>query len=629
MGFHNYKFVRVYGLRGGLRGVLAALVMTLVGWIPATALAGSFDLGADTAVSYKLTLGYGVAMRTEGRSGALVNAEVNPLQLHLTLQDYLAGRAFDHTGLSNTINFDDGDRNFKAGSLVNNRVSGLAEIQVIHKNYGIVASGDGFYDQVYHHPNDNNSPETTNKTGPNNHFSSGARYYDGQRVRLLEAYGFADWSLGGESFLNVRAGKQLVAYGESLFFGGISNAQAPNDATKAFIPGAEVKDILLPLNQVSFQLGVTNDLSLVGTYQLNYHATEVFPVGDFYSIQDEVGPGGQFAYGSINPLNLDGCPGLLKFGPIDLSGLCNLGGIGGTLFNAPATINTARGPDIKPSNWGHFAVGLKYQLTPVTNVGLFYLRYADETPAVVLNAGYPVIGTLAGVPVTTQAFNLPEPTSYQVKYFDGIHLYGTSFSTVLGPLNVAGEVNYRDGQDVGVQAMVGGLLNPIYSRAKVGQVLTSAIAATNPGIFFDEINIVGEAGVIHVFSVDAIEQSPAIFPVGNGDQTMGSRTAWGFQVLALPKNHNVFSGIDITYPISFATIVKGNPAAQGLFGPLYAEGDQRVTVGVGATYLDNLEVGVGYNIFLGDATRTIRGSQLLQHPYTDRDNVTFSIKYNL
>ncbi len=616
-----------------LYATLSLMLLAALAWLPRTASAGSLDLGADTELSYKLTVGYGVAMRVEGRSGALVNAPVDPLQLHLTLADYQNGNAFNHTGLSNTINFDDGDRNFKAGSLINNRVSGIAELQLIHKNYGIVASGDGFYDQVYHHPNDNNSPQTANKDGPNNRFNDGARYYDGQRVRLLEAYGFADWSLGDESFLNVRAGKQLVAYGESLFFGGISNAQAPNDATKAFIPGAEVKDILLPLNQVSFQLGLTNDLSLVGTYQLNYHATEVFPVGDFYSIQDEVGPGGQFAYGSINPLYLDGCPGLLKIGGVDLSGLCNLGGIGGTLFNAPRTINSVRGPDIMPSNWGHFAAGIKYQLTPVTNVGLFYLRYADETPSVVLNAGYatfiPANPPVIPVPITTAVANEPVPTSYQVKYFDGIHLYGSSFSTVLGPLNVAGEVNFRDGQDIGVQAIVGGLLVPIYSRAKVGQVLTSAIAATNPGVFFDEINIVGEAGAIHVFDVDAISKAPAINPVGDGRQPMGSDTAWGFQTLIIPKNHNVFSGVDISYPVSFATIVKGNPAVQGLFGPLYAEGDQRVTLGVGATYLDNLEFGFGYNIFLGDATRTIRGSQLLQHPYTDRDNVTFSVKYNL
>lgn len=595
--------------------------------------ARSLDLGADTELTYKLTVAYGVAVRVEGRSGALTNGAVDPLQLHLTAQDFQNGTSFTHTGLPSTINFDDGDRNFEAGSLINNRVSGILELELKHNNYGLIFSGDGFYDQVYHQRNHNNSPDTVNKTGRYNHFSDGARYYDGQRVRILEAYGYGDWSLGGDTYLNLRIGKQLVAYGESLFFGGISSAQGPDDATKAFIPGVEVKDILLPVSQVAFQLGVTNELTLLGYYHLNFHETEVFPVGDFYSIQDEVGPGGQFAYGSINPAYLDGCPGLFQLPgvPADLSGLCQVGG-SGRLLGAPRTINSLRGPDIKPTDFGQYGAGIKYQLTTTFNLGLYYLRYADETPAVVLNQGYAAFipaSPIFPVALTTQIANEQVPVSYQVKYFDGIHLYGSSFSTVIGPLNVAGEVNYRDGQDVQVQAIIEGLLEPVYSRARIGQVLLSAISATNPGIFFDELNIVAEAEAIHVFGVDQIHPPRGIEPVDDGRSLMGSKTAWGLEVLAIPKNHNVFPGIDISYPVSFSTIFKGNPAQAGVFGALYAEGDQRLTFGLGATYLDNLEVGVGYNVFLGAAGRSIRGSQLLQHPYTDRDNVTFSIKYNL
>ena len=74
--------------------------------------------------------------------------------------------------------------------------------------------------------------ETVNKTGDNDVFTRGARYYDGKRSRLLEAYGYADFPLLDDSILSLRLGKQLVAYGESLFLPGISGAMAPNDATK-------------------------------------------------------------------------------------------------------------------------------------------------------------------------------------------------------------------------------------------------------------------------------------------------------------------------------------------------------------------------------------------------------------
>ncbi|MDE0855490.1 MAG: DUF1302 family protein, partial [Nevskia sp.] len=572
-----------------------------------------------------------------------------------------------HTGLPTTANFDDGDRNFKQFSLINNRFSGIGEIQFAHDNYGAVFSGDGFYDLVYHHPNDNDSPATVNKTGPNNRFTDAARYYDGQRVRLLEAYGYGDWNLwDSEASLDLRIGKQLVAYGEALFFTGIALAQSPTDATRAFIPGAEVKDILLPVNQVSMQLGLPDGLSVMGYYHLDFKADEIFPVGDFYSIQDAVGPGGQFAYGSINPLYAKGCPGLFSsvatnlaaqgnLGPVlsainsagsaagisitSLDQVCNLpGNIGPALGAAPAILSV-RGPDIRPSRWGQWGVGLKYPVTAKTALGLFLLRYSDTTPAVQLNPGCAAFSTL--IPLTTCTLNESVPTSYQVKYYDGIHLLGGTFSTSWGPFNISGEFNYREGLDIPVKATIDGEIEPVYTRGKLGQADLSTIFTTNPGFLVDEIPIVAEVAYIHVFGVDPFQTQPVpvagnplsplpnpIMPSSNGQDLFFSKNAWGYEMLAMPKNHNVVAGWDLGYPISFSAIAKGNPSMAGAFGALFGEGDQRLSAGLDATYLDNLELGITYNVFLGSPGKTIGGSDLHEHPYADRDNATFSVKYN-
>src|SRR3546814_2294893 len=94
----------------------------------------------------------------------------------------------------------------------------------------------------------------------------------------------SDWSS------DVCSSDLLVAWGESLFLSGVASAQSQADATKAFIPGTEIKDILLPTNQIAFNAAVNNDITLLGYYKLDFRPNEIFPVGDYFSPADVVGP---------------------------------------------------------------------------------------------------------------------------------------------------------------------------------------------------------------------------------------------------------------------------------------------------------------------------------------------------
>src|SRR5438105_3688345 len=125
----------------GTGRVIAAAAVLCAG----VARAGSLDLGWNTEANYKMVMSYGVSLRTEKQSQALINGPIDPLNIPATSDSFINGTGFTHTGLPHTANFDDGDRNFKRFSLVNNRISSHLELQLTHDNYGAVFSGDGFY----------------------------------------------------------------------------------------------------------------------------------------------------------------------------------------------------------------------------------------------------------------------------------------------------------------------------------------------------------------------------------------------------------------------------------------------------------------------------------------------------
>lgn len=616
--------------RAGLQVLVPLLLGMILLSLSEAVSARSIEFDNGITFDYKITTTYAAAMRLRDPHGQLVDGPIDPLEPQL-LPDPINGQqqvvGFAHTGLPTTINSDDGNRNFDQFSLINNRVSGLAELKLVWRDFGLVYSGSAFYDEVYDRNNANNSPETVNKTGQANAFTDGARYYDGKRSRSLEAYAYADFYVLEDSVFSLKLGKHLVAYGESLFLPGISLAMAPNDATKAFVPGSEIKDILLPVWQASFNFSYGYNLNLFGFYHFDWQPTEVFPAGDLFSPADIIGPGATFAYGSINPAALNGCPGLL--GP--LSPLCNVGGLGQPLLNAPRTINVQRLPDIRPDDDDQFGGGVRYQVTSTTNLGLYAMRYHSHNPTVQLNTDFAFIGEVGGQPVTTGLVNQYVPTTYNVKYFDDINLYAASFSTVLAPFNVGGEVIYRDGIDVSVQSIISGVLSPIFVRGKVYSGQVSAIYASNPRfLWYEELAFVSEAKYVYVAEKDRLPAQNGVEPVGGGDRLFYDRNAWGYQMLVLLNSRNILPGWDLKNAFAWAHAANGNPSVPGDFGPLLGEGDRRFVFGVGMQYLQNLEFGVTYNRFLGNPRKGVRGTPIVkQNPLSDRDYVTFTIKYNL
>lgn len=559
-----------------MRSIASAVF--LLACAPAMA-APTVTLGDDATLDFNATVNYGAAMRLNAPASVLVNGPVGA------------------AGLSSTINSDDGDRNFKRRSLTENRVSALLESDLKYRNYGLFARASMFYDDVYNSSNDNNSPGTVNKSGDPREFTKGARDYAGRRARMLDVYAYGAFVFG-ESKLNLRAGQQVVQWGEALYFPNIAGAQAPADATKANVAGAEVKDILLPTGQVSAQFAVTPSFSVLAYYQYKYKPTEISPAGTYFSYADMIGPGGDRIYTMANPL-------LANPATAALPGL-------------PMMLAATRGADIRPGNSGQYGVGVRFRPEAKTEVGLYYLRYHDKNPTVQTNFGvatlYPGLPA-AQIPAITSLALPPAyqflPVSYQVKYFDGIRLAGATFSTQVFGISLAGEASMRDGAPVLVNTPAG----PTASRSKSWQAQISAIKAIEKTPLSDSMILVAEIGTHRVSSVDAVMMGPASY-----NSLAATRSSWGYVVGPTLSYTNVFGGWDMDMPITFQHLVRGVPAVAGSFGSLTGKGDKRLSAGLTFRYLSNLELGVAYNAFLGSADPALR-------PLADRDFVSFNVKY--
>lgn len=317
------------------------------------------------------------------------------IDLDTTLSYSLAWRVEDRDDkLLADANGNDGNNAFDKGSLINNRISFVTDANFNwRQDYGVFLRATGFYDNVYDQSNDNG-------TGTSNCFAGGRcsrpnRFSDDtvdqhrEDLRMLDAYVYGNWRVAGHN-LNLRVGDQVVSWGESMFYPGISGAQSPVDATKATTPGVEVKEILLPVGQVFGQISLTDSLSLQAYYQYKWEKTELFGVGSYFSTTDYIDEGG---------------------------------------FN-DATGFLTRLDDEEPSDSGQYGVALTYTAESLNNteLGLYYVRFHDKQPSLDFRP------SLSG--------------HYQMRYFDDIDLYGVSFATNIGDASIAGEISYRDGQAV-------------------------------------------------------------------------------------------------------------------------------------------------------------------------------------
>lgn len=510
-------------------------------------------LGDNTTLDASVTLSYTASARTSSPSDVYLNSP----------------------------NDDDATRNFDRGSLINNRLNALGEIRLRHDNVGAMLRGSVFYDDVYRSSNDNDSLDTVNKIGAVNQFTDKTREMSGYDPRLLDAFVYGNFVIGDDKYLSVKAGRHIVAWGESLFFPNISQGQLPVDAAVFNVPGTEAKEGYLPVGQLSASLTLTDNLTLTGFYQYDWEKTRLNPVGDFFG-SDTFGPGAQF----------------IRFGAGPITSLPNAG-----------VINYAG--EIKPDDSGQWGLGARYLLGDSTEIGLFHYRYHDRVGALLTDFSgdtrYSSFDSFNGC--TASVGGNP---CYQLAYFDDIKLTGASISSKVGDVQLGGDISYRDGAPVYLD-------NGAPARGSYLQTNLNGVYMIGPSALAHQTTLMAELVHERIHDVDTLTITSAGVSTAHDNFVYDGQTRDNAVLAAavFMDYPNLFSGWDLTTKAIWTQNIDGSGMASAGLG----RDEKRLTLGADFKYLGNMQVGLTWVNYLRSANLD-KGRTM-----ADRDYVSLSAKY--
>jgi hypothetical protein len=629
------------------RGLAVAIAFALAGTAVQSTHALEFGDPDGWHGTLNTTLSYGVSARTSDPSpDNVAKAHYNPLVgLLPNAQQRTAKGSF-------SANHDDGDLNYpSSGDIFSNVVKGTAELHVDYgRNMGAFVRVNAFYD----FENENNDKLT-----------SIARDQIGKRFRLLDSFVYDNFDVGGHSG-SVRFGKQVLNWGESTFIQGGINSLNPFDLSLLHVAGAELKEAYIPVNQLWGSFNLTQNLSVEGTYLLEFSQTKPDPAGTFFSTNDFATLGGTYAslpFGLVpQPVtNADNYYSVCFGGaPSDNSAFGGASIAGNPLANpfvgllqTSCAETVRRLPDHFASESGQYGVAAHYIADGLngTEFGFYFENYHSRLPLI------------SGVAIST---TVPNSAGYFDEYPKNIKLYGVSFSTQLEGPGVAlqGELSYRPNQPLQIDAvelLFSGLtpLNGLipapynrfvsqlgnynvgdyiqgYTRNKVSQLQFTATKIIGPENWFkaDQLLIIGEAGGTKVWNLPAQNVlrynsdgtdtggGPDVNS-GNGNnpetQFNGFPTAfsWGYRIAARADYNNAFgTAFTVSPRLAFNHDVNGtSPGPGGNF----IDGRKSVTLGVEANYLNRWSLDFSYTDYFGAGQFNL---------LSDRDFVSFVAKYS-
>ena len=325
----------------GRRGLLiapAAACLALA--VAPDARAFNFSSG-DWSGSWDTTIGYGQGWRVSGRNCQLI--------------------AIADGGCGYGPNIDDGDLNYGKGTFTE-ALTGVTEFSLNYKEKaGVFVRASGLYDFYVMGGFAERTPLT-----------EGAKDVVGSYTRLLDAFGYVRWNMGTMPS-ELRLGRQVVDWGESTFIPGGLNQVDYFDVTALQVPGAELKQALLPDESAVLNLQLTKNLSTQLLYLFDWHEDILEPDGAYFSTNDIAGAGG-------NKI-------VLGFGAISDQGV-NFTPLGGGLISNFQAI--PRLPDDRPPDSGQFGVKFKWYLpnfSQGTELGFYFLNYTSRLPVISIQSG--------------------------------------------------------------------------------------------------------------------------------------------------------------------------------------------------------------------------------------------------
>ena len=610
----GFREMQVGFLRRSGGCTAAAILMLAASGFPAQALAVElFPAGSEATGYLDTTVSTGIAVRTRGRTSDLVGVS--------------------NGGTAHSINGDDGNLNYDKGDVVSANVKVTHELDIKRDNLGLFLRAYYFHDQAVE---DDDTARTR--------LSGKAKRYAGSDIKLLDAYVSGHFDSGGTP-VSIRAGNQVINWGESVFLRHGLGSINPVDVSKVRVAGAELRDVFEPIPALNLSAGLTDNLSMEAFYQFRFVHTEIEPAGTFFSTNDFASPGGRIThtgFGRVGRANDND-------GAVDPAcpGLCS---------------RAARAGDRDAGDDGQFGLALRY-FAPVLNnieLGFHFARIHSRLPVVSLRAG-----SLAGLQTAT---GYTGTVRYFREFPEDIDLMGLSFNTELGTTGFAiqGEVSYRrdqplqiDGAELFFSAMsplrdapvseladLGTLLSarsqtgPLnqgqelsgYRRKDVLQGTLALTRALGPRLGANQTVFLIETGFTQIQDMEKKSElryegpgtwtsaNPAFTAAGVQPATQNGGFAdpfsWGYRLLARATYSNAIGAVNLSPEIAFAHDVNGTtPSPIGNF----VEDRKTITLALNASYLHSWQARLAYtNSFDAGPHNLLR----------DRDFLSFTLNHS-
>ena len=550
----------------------------------------------DWALSLDTTLSYGVNYRMESQDRRLI-ARAN-------------GGKGDNGAL---INSDDGNLNFKKGALFSEVAKVVTEMDLnFQDDYGIFLRARGFYD--FELKDDNRRHREIPNKGLDDAGSS---------IDLLDAFVYGSWTVADRA-LNARLGRQVINWGEGLFYQNGIGATNPVDLNALRAPGSELKEAYMPtlMGYASFEL--SEGLSVEGYWQPGsaWEETKIDPCGTYFSTLDVLGGGCDYLM--LPPLQEPLTGGLAFDSPEQAQAFADSlgpGFINDLLRGYLPTTYIPRGQDVKADDAAQYGVALRW-LVPELNdseLGFYYLRYNMNLPMIGLTVGQPVVFPVVG------ALPVGSSSNYYAEYLEKRHLYGLSFNTSIGGdsflngLSLAGELSYRPNAPIALglgeylpSALLGNLAGmPVgtrldgYAEKAMWQASLVGIYSFNHLLGANTATLMGEVVGSRVQGLES-----------DIDYYGATSSAWGAQAGLSLTYSNVFNVVNLVPSVSYQYGING--VAPQLTNGLLEE-RKSYSLGLDAIYQESLTVGVKYVGYSGGD---------LANKLSDRDYLGFNIKYS-
>jgi hypothetical protein len=629
-----------------------ALAVALALSTPALALQFEFDNGVKANVD--TTLSYGIAIRNSDRDPALIGIA--------------------NGGTARSVNEDNGNLNFDKGKAFYNLARVLEEVEVKYRNFGFFGRGVAYYDFDLH---------DSNKLGPE------GRRRLGQQVLGLDGFVYGAFEPAGHT-TRLRAGRQVISWGESTFIGNGINVINPVDVSKLRIPGSDLKDAFLPTTGIWGSLELTKAASVEAFYLTNHDKTRIDPKGSYFSNNDFASDDANKVILSFGRRHDDRFPPTNPVPPV----IPTLGPTATALYgpyDPAASVWAPRAPDHDASDNGQYGIALRYLAHDLNNTefGFYHINYHSRVPLFSGIKGKPT-SILTGGPLiapicataSLAALCHTGTANYFAEFPENIKLFGVSFNTQ-GPWGVAlqGEYSYRSnlplqyatpelllaslglpnlitgqtqipGLPAGATAAAlipDGTYMQGYARVKASQAQVTGTKSWPNVMSAEQLVFVTEVGAnwFHNLPTGVKFNGPAVFlPATNlgstlpaigafSKQTDGFLTefSWGYRVAARLEYANALFGGNLAPRFSFAHDVRG-------VGPNFNQGVKAASLGLSWDYQRRWVVDAQYTNYWGGRIycgTDVPGSSVAgqpaswcasANPLKDRDFYSFNVSYS-